>query len=390
MKPKICVVTTISKTVEFFLLDTLKYVKENGFDVAIACEMDDAFIKRNQDLATLLPLPVKRGVDPMGAALATYKLFRFFRKNKFDIVQYATPNASLYASLAAFAACIPNRVYSQWGIRYVGFSGVKRKIFKCLEKLACTLSTAVEPDSFGNLHFCSQERLYSTKKGHVIWNGSAAGVNLDKFDIQHKDLWRKEIRSELGISEDSFVFGFVGRITRDKGINELFEAAQMVFRTDPNARLVFVGDDEGRDTISPDLMEWATNEPRIHFCGKKLDVEKYLSAMDLFVLPSYREGFGSVVIEAEVMGVPVVVSNIPGPTDAMLDQETGSVVQVKDSEDLGKAILDLARNSEKRKEYGEKAYLFAKEKFDSKVLREFIVERRRQMAGISHGTTGRV
>lgn len=113
------------------------------------------------------------------------------------MVQYSTPNASLYAALAAKLAGVPVRLYCQWGMAYVGFHGIKRVIFKRIEKLVCTLSTWVEPDSFGNLKFSHAEGLYPENKGSVIWNGSASGVNLNKFDNSQKPVWRAEIRENM-------------------------------------------------------------------------------------------------------------------------------------------------------------------------------------------------
>ena len=157
---KICFVTTISVTITSFILDFAKYMHENGdYDITFICNKDDEFEKELPDYIHYIPVEMERGIN-LGGVLACAKMWKIFRENKFDLIQYSTPNASLYASIAGSLARVPVRLYCQWGLAYVGFSGVKRKIFKCEEKLVCKLSTWIEPDSRGNLSFCHEEKLY--------------------------------------------------------------------------------------------------------------------------------------------------------------------------------------------------------------------------------------
>ena len=297
-------------------------------------------------------------------------------KEKFDLIQYSTPNASLYVSVAAFFARVPVRLYAQWGIVYVGFSGFKRKIFKCIEKLVCTLSTHVQPDSYGNLSFGISENLYKKEKGSVIWNGSACGIKLDKFDISKKSIWNKEIREQYNIAEDTFVYGFVGRINKDKGIDELLEAFQLIEKEKTNVKLILVGSEENTQLLNQELFSWAKSNPNIIFCGRQSDVERYYSALDCYILPSYREGFGMGVIEAEAMGVPVIVSNIPGPTDAMQENVTGLICEKKNAIDLKDKMLTIL-NKEICLQYGQNAVGFVVDNFEQKRLFEHILENRR-------------
>ena len=274
---------------------------------------------------------------------------------------------------------MPVRLYCQWGLAYVGMQGMKRKIFKTIEKLVCKLSTRIEPDSFGNLRFCQSEKLYGPEKSGVIWNGSASGVNLSKFDISQKDNWRKAIRKKFQLPEDALVYGFVGRVNRDKGINELFSAFQTTLQTHPNSYLMLVGGEEISEGVDVSLYDWAKNEPHVLFCGFTNVVEQYLSAMDVYILPSYREGFGSGVIEAEAMGVPVIVTDIPGPTDAMLKDKTGLVVKKADIETLRGAMDTLYQDAEMRQAFGSAARVFAAERFDQKQLVAHILTDRNQL-----------
>jgi glycosyltransferase involved in cell wall biosynthesis len=261
----------------------------------------------------------------------------------------------------------------------VGFHGFKRTVFKCIEKLVCALSTRIEPDSFGNLHFSHAEGLYPESKGSVIWNGSASGVDLQKFDISQKNLWREQTRSRFGLPDDAVVMGFVGRITGDKGINEMFTAFRKILEKHPDTYLMLVGNTEKADSVDTELYDWAQKEPRVLFCGYTNVVEQYLSAMDIYLLPSYREGFGSVVIEAGAMGLPVIVSNIPGPTDAMVRDKTGLVVPVKNASALAEAMETMITSPELRRAFGEAGYEFASGGFEQQKLAEHILEDRKKL-----------
>lgn len=378
---KICFITTISGTLRSFVVGTADYLhQEAGYDITFICDNDEAFAASLPSYAHYVPIPMKRGIS-LGGICAMLKMAKVFRREKFDMVQYSTPNASLYAALASKFAGVPVRLYCQWGMAYVGFHGIKRAIFKTIEKLVCSLSTWVEPDSFGNLKFSHSEGLYPKNKGSVIWNGSASGVNLKKFDISQKAFWCEEIRKKYAIPSGAIVFGFVGRITRDKGINELLAAFKAVLEEMSNAYLLIVGNAELTSAVDMSLYQWAQENTHTIFCGRTNVVEQYLSAMDAYILPSYREGFGMVVVEAEAMGVPVIVTDIPGPTDAMIPNETGLLVKKADVDSLVAAMKDLANSAEKRRGFGIAAHKFAAEKFEQQKLFQAILQDRKRLLG---------
>lgn len=379
---KICYVTTVSSTLHSFVLQCMEYFLENtDWEITVICDEDPKIREWLPEQVRYIPVPMKRGIS-IGGIGAMLKMAKIFRKEKFDLVQYSTPNASLYASMAAKLARVPVRLYCQWGIAYVGFQGAKRKIFKTVEKLVCSMSTWVEPDSFGNLNFGRNEKLYTEKKSSVIWNGSASGVNLKKFDIAHKERWRQNIRKQYGIEQDAFVYGFVGRITRDKGINELFTAYRRLLEKKPSCYLLLVGRQEKTETLDQELFAWAQQEPRVLFCNYTNVVEQYLSAMDVYILPSYREGFGSAVVEAEAMGVPVIVTEIPGPTDAMEENVTGLVVKKADVDSLYEAMLQLIQDEAMCERFAVAGQKLAQNKFEQVQLFECILIDRKRLMGL--------
>jgi glycosyltransferase involved in cell wall biosynthesis len=364
---------------DWFIVDTMRYLSQNGFEVTLICNAEEGFVGRNEDFSTVISVPMKRGFDLAGTIRTIRVMTKIFRKEKFDIIQYATPNAALCAAVAAVLARTPIRLYTQWGVRYVGFSKIRRFFYRRSEKLICTLSTHIEPDSFGNLEFSRAEGLYDEKKSKVIGNGSATGINFDKFDVCKKESWRAEVRSERGLPEDAIVLGFVGRLDRDKGVNELLEAFRAISIDHPDTYLMIVGRNDKVDTLNNDLYRWSVTCPQVIYIGEVFDAERYLSAMDILVLPSYREGFGSVVIEAEAMEVPVIVTDIPGPSEAMIHGKTGLIVPKADVVALQDAMICLMNDGIRRKAMGQNGLDLVKERYDCKKLRDYILEDRKAL-----------
>ncbi len=378
---KICIVTTVSLTIRSFILPLLSYYLENtDWDITVICDDDPDLRESLPPEVHYIPVSMKRGIDWHGPAVV-FELWQIFRKEKFDLVQYSTPNASFYTSAAAWLAGIPVRLYCQWGIAYVGFRGLKRHIFKSVEKTVCRLSGWIEPDSYGNLNFSHSEGLYPRNKGSVVWNGSAAGVDLTKFDHTKKYIWRSIMREKYGIPDDAFVYCFIGRVTGDKGINELFGAFKIVVENNENTYLLIVGNPEISDSVDRIYNSWAEENPNVLFCGYTNEVEKYLAASDAYVLPSYREGFGSAVIEAEAMGIPVIVTDIPGPTEAMKKDLTGLVVPMKNTEALEDAMIKLYSDPDLCLRFGEEGLKYASDRFEQKALFNHILRDRQRLLG---------
>lgn len=383
MSKKICFITTTPGTLEAFVFPLAEYLHTHtDWEITFITGMDEDYVKPLPDGVRVMKVHMHRGMSFDGLN-AICELKAIFKREKFDLVQYSTPNASLYASVAAKLSGIPVRLYCQWGLAYVGFQGFKRKVFKLIEKTVCRLSTWVEPDSRGNLRFSHEEGLYPEQKGSVIWNGSAAGVKLDKFDLSQKPSWRKAIREASGIPADAMVYGFIGRITRDKGVNELFAAYRQILAEMPDSWLLVVGSDDKNGSMNEELLAWAKAEPHVLFFDWTDVVEQFMAAMDVFILPSYREGFGAVVVEAESMGLPVIVSDIPGPTDGMREGETGLIVKKADVETLVEAMRRLGSDQELREKFAANARPFIENSFEQSELMRRIMDDRKRLMGVT-------
>ncbi len=371
---KICYVVTISMTIESFFIPQLQYLAANGFDITVVCSDDSSLQDKLGESIRFVPIDIPRGISVGGSIYALKALTHFFKKEKFDLIQYSTPNAAFYSSIAAKKADCNVRNYHLMGLRYLGSSGIGRIILKTLERIACHNSTSIECVSKSNMEMGIKEGLFPKEKVTVVWNGSTGGVNLSRFDSSKRQQWRMEIRKELGYNDSDFVYGFVGRITKDKGINELLSA---FFKLKDDSKLLLVGNIEEDNHLDATLIAKAHGHSNINFHSSVSDIERYYAAIDVLVLPSYREGLGNVVIEAGAVGTPAIVTDIPGPTDTINRDKTAIVVPVKDADALTGAMKRI-----RAMDYvtmGRNAAQYVKDKFDSKVLCQKILKRKQYL-----------
>lgn len=378
---RICFVTTIYMTYKAFLKQLSQYLHDTGeYDISLICADEQEAHEDVPDFVHYFPVKMERGVS-LSMFESIKQIQVVLEKEKFDIVQYSTPNAAFYTSIAAKKAKVPVRLYCQWGIRYMGFEGWKRVLFKKLEKITCDNSTFIEVESDNIREFSLKEKLYTADRSCVIWNGSASGVDLSKFDISKKEQWNNEIRTKYDISENDIVFSFAARLTADKGINELLEAFNNLVEKYDNIKLLVMGGMDDSGSINNELVKIAKNSGKVIFTGSVPDVERYYAASDVFVSPSYREGFGLVVIEAESMALPAIVSNVPGQIDAIVPNETGLDCVVKSASSLQEQMEKLILDTELRKRLGANAQKFVEDNFEQKKLFEYLKKHRDELIG---------
>lgn len=347
---KICFVTTVSITMKSFVVETAKHLhNECGYDITLICSSDKAFEESLPDYIRFIPVEMVRGVSLSGIS-SMFKLARIFKKEKFDLVEYMTPNASFYSSMAGLISGTKLRVYSQCGIRYVSFSGLKRTIFKTVEKLTCLFSTHVKGQSPKNMQFAIDEGLCKADKISVVGIGGTIGVELDKcrsFDHVKK---KSDLREKYGIPNTAFVYGYVGRINVDKGINELIEAFKIVKETKKDTYLVLVGMIDDTNPISEENLTYATKSENVVLTGNVPAIEVYhhMAMFDVLTHPTYREGFGKVLQEAMGVGVPIITTNVPGPSEVIENGVSGILCEVKNPRDLADKMILLHDNTSLR------------------------------------------
>lgn len=369
---KICFITTVSVTLKTFVTETATYLHQNeDYDITFICNPDQNFIDSLPDYVHFIPVKMARGID-FSAFASIAEFYKIFKREKFDLIQYSTPNASCYASIAAFFARVPIRLYAQWGIRYVGLGGISRKIFKLIEKTVCKLSTDIRAVSHKNMQFGIDEKLYKPQKVSVIGNGGTIGVDMNDYNIESRDIWLSLIREKHNISKDDFVFGFAGRISIDKGCGELLEAFKNITENHKKAKLLIIGPNE-QSGIDPRLLDWAQNSDSVIFTGpiEKQNMKMYYSALDVLVHPTYREGFGMVIQEAGALAVPAITTDIPGASEVMEGNISCLLVSAKSTAELQSAMTELLENNSKVSSLGKAAYNRTKALYDRPVMLEF-------------------
>ena len=369
---KICIITTVAVTLESFVVETAKNLyKTEGYDITLICDNNPDFTATLPEYIRYIPVKMGRGIDFKGLG-SMNQLRKIFKKEKFDLVQYSTPNASCYASIAAFFARVPIRVYAQWGIRYVGLNGFSRKVFKAIEKIVCRLSTHIRAVSPKNMQFGIDEKLYKQKKVSVIGNGGTIGVDMNDYNLASKEIWRCEIRKKYSVTANDFLFGFAGRISADKGCAELLTAFKTFCETNNNVKLMIIGPKEENCGIDRELLNWAENSQKVIFTDRvdKNDMKVYYSALDVLVHPTYREGFGMVIQEAGALAIPVITTNVPGASEVMEKDVSCLLVAPKNAGELQSAMRLLAENPDKIAALGVAAFERTKKLYARPIMLE--------------------
>lgn len=340
-KKKICCITTVAITQNAFVVDAMYQFADKGYEVTLVCSDVEKIRKKKGDTFRYVNIPMKRGVSLSDILVTPWRFRKFFKREQFNMVQYATPNASLFASMGAWMAGVPVRLYCQWGIRYVGVSGVKRKMLKALEHLTCYLSTDICPASQKNLEYAVSEGLYRAEKAKIIGNGGTIGVDLSKYNIEHKQECKDEVIAKYPVLKNKLIICSVGRLSRDKGSFELLRAFERLAQDRGDVALMMVGDTEGE---MPEHLIPITKHERIIFTGFTSDVNKYMSACDVLAHPSYREGFSMVIQEAMAMQLAVVTTDIPGPSEVIEEGVTGILVRPRDVDSLYEGLKQMLSN----------------------------------------------
>ncbi len=373
---RMCIMTTAPITLVFFYKGLLDYFVDKGFEITVITSPDKQFINKLSPRVQYVYIPMIRGISPLKDLWALIRLIGVLKNKRFDIIQYCTPKAAFLGSIASWLCRIPVRLYLMWGIYYTSQAGLLRIVMKMIEKLSCFFSTHISPDSFGNYYFAINEGLCSAGKISVVGEGSASGIDLDRFNPDRLQDKRVEIRKSLNIHSGSIVVGFIGRLCRDKGINELVLVFEELAKKNVALYLLLVGPMEAEihefEKSVQYMLQYNQNILRVGYQDKP---EEFLAAMDIFVLPSYREGFGSVNIEASAMSLPVVSTDTPGTRSSVLDSETGLLVPAKSVDRLKEALETLIDNKGLRERMGKAGNQWEK-KFEQKSLWEKIYQHR--------------
>lgn len=326
------------------------------------------------------PITIAREISPYQDLKALVLLYFYFRRQRFDIVHSITPKAGLLTALAGFFAGIPIRLHTFTGQPWMNLKSPIRWIAKLSDRIIVLFNTRCYADSISQRVYLIKENIGSKERIFVLGNGSLAGVDRNKFNPEKWKPHRKEIRKELQIPDSSQVINFTGRINKDKGIRELIEAFEALIRDKKDVYLLLVGPFEvKREALPSELVQRIRANPRIRLLGDTPIPEKYYSISDLICLPSYREGFGIVILEAAAMAIPSVATRTVGIVDSVVDGKTGILVPVGDSSSLTAALRQLLDNESLRIDMGKEAIKHAKQ-FDQSLINTLVLNEYQALA----------
>ncbi len=361
-------ITTVPSSLEF-ISGQIGYLKDRGFEVyAISSpgEALDEFGKREG--IRVFGVRMERRITPMKDMIALIELVRKIREISPDIVVSHTPKAGLLGMIGACLAGVPARVYYMRGLPFTTKKGLRRSILRFTERISSLLAHRVLCVSHSVRRIAIEEGICSPSKSLVILNGSGNGVDATgKFSrkiVGEKQ--RMAARRASGIPAEDLVVGYVGRIARDKGLSELAEAWNGIKERFPKAHLLIVGPFDECDPLPISVESKLRAGPQVHLVGYTSDVARFYAAMDIFVLPSYREGFANCLLEAAAMELPIVATAVPGCIDFVDDGITGTLVPPKDPRALRETVLSYLFDPDLRRRHGKAAR--------ERVLRDFARE----------------
>lgn len=371
MKPKLIRITTVPQSLKGLLKGQLRFMSSNGYDVIGVSSSGDALndVKQNEGVKTI-SVEMTRTISPFKDLKALFQLIKLFWKEKPQIVHTHTPKAGLLGMMAAKMIGVPHRLHTVAGMPLTVATGKKRKLLNFIERLTYSCATKVYPNSYGLEQIILNEKFTTKSKLKVIGNGSSNGIDTSQFDpnsISEEII--KKLRRELSIAENDFVFLFVGRVVKDKGINELVSAFNKIYTKLQNPHLVLVGNFERNlDPLNADTEELINNHSNIHAVGYKTNIIDYFAMANVLTFPSYREGFPNVVMQAAAMQLNCIVSDINGCNEIITNGENGWIVPVKDIDCLANYMQWCLDNKDKSSQMGLNSRNLMIEKYERKFV----------------------
>lgn len=306
-----------------------------------------------------IAIPMKRGIAPWADVKSLWRLWRMLSRIRPSLVEFGTPKAGLLGTVAAALCGVPRRVYALRGLRLETQQGWKLRLLLWTERAACASAHVVLCNSESLRNRALALRLAPAHKLRVLGDGSSNGVDMERF-AQGPDT----LRQQLGWGGETFVIGFVGRLTRDKGVPELLAAFEMILRAQPEARLLLVGwFDTSEDAVSAADRARIASHPHIRCTGMVEDTAPWYRAMDVMVLPTWREGFPNVVLEAQSSALPVITTLSTGSRDSVIPEVTGLLIPPGYPEAIAEAVLKLRHDPALRRQMGDAARAWVREHY---------------------------
>lgn len=358
-------------TLPFFIGGQFLYLKNKGYKLHVICPPSPNLSDYGEKMGfNYIEVEIARKITPIKDIIAFFIICNYIRKHKIDIIVGHTMKGSLFAMLAGWVMRIPRRIYFRHGFLYDIMKGYKRKSLIIIDRISAACSTKIVCVSPSVYNQSIDLRLNPKEKQMILGKGTCGGIDAtNTFNperIEPEALIK--LRSSLNISDSTFVIGYCGRLVKDKGIIELVEAFEHLKSQNQNKyKLLLVGDFEIRDAIPKQIVKRMENDSDIIITGFIFEnIQYYYALMDLFILPSFREGFPTSVLEASSMKLPILTTRATGCIDSIIDGHTGYFIS-NTKESIIEAILNLI-NSEKKIQLGINGRNFVLENFDNNIL----------------------
>ncbi len=351
---KLVHVTTVPDSF-IFLTGQVGYMKERGFDIHGLSSSGESLLRfAERENVSVHAVEMPRRISPFRDVVSLVKMLNLLRRIRPHIVHAHTPKGGLLGMVSAWLARVPVRIYHMRGLPFTTATGWRRKLLMWCERISCGLAHRVLCVSSSVRQLAVDAHLCPPRKIIVLARGSGNGVDaVQRFNGSNiLPSLRDETRRRFNIPQKALVLGFIGRIVRDKGIIELAGAWKELRQDFPALHLLLVGPHEMQDPIPSEIERTLHNDPRVHFLGRQENMPPLYAVMDVLALPTYREGFPNVLLEAAGMKVPVVATHVPGCTDAVQDSVTGMLVPPYDAASLAEAIRRYLHDGELRRRHG--------------------------------------
>lgn len=363
-KKKVLRISTVPISLNAFLRGQLQMLNEHYEIVGVSSPGPALDEVSRREGVRVVELPMERQISIFKDLVSLFLMIRLFQKEKPDMVHSLTPKAGMLSMLAGWITGVPVRMHTFTGLVFPTATGLKQKILIWTDRLTCACATHINPEGNG----VKQDliRFGITKKPlKILANGSVKGIDLDYFQRSPEVMQAAEAYKK----EDCFTFCFVGRMVRDKGMNELVSAFVRLNAQYPKTRLFLIGPFERNlDPVLPETEKQILNHPAIEFLDEQNDVRPFFAASQALVFPSYREGFPNVVLEAGAMGLPTIATDINGCNEIIIPGKNGVLVPSKDEAALYVAMEDFLLHPEKVASLEADSRQLIAERYDRKLI----------------------
>lgn len=369
-KRKIIRATTIPLSLDIFCKDMLKELSSQYEILAVSSPGEELDRVAAREGVAIAKVAMQRHIAPFRDFISLLKLIRLFHREKPWIVHSMTPKAGLLCMIAAKVCRVPHRIHTFTGLIWPTASGLKRKILIATDKLLCSCATIIIPEGNGVKQDLLSARITS-KPLNVLANGNVRGIDLNHYRLSDEVVQQAKILRK----DNTITYIFIGRLVADKGITELVNAFVKLNQLHDNTRLLLVGPKEQEKSPLPShILQTIESHKSIEAVGMQHDIRPWLAAADVFVFPSYREGFPNVVIEAGAMALPSIVTDINGSNEIIIEGKNGLIIPSHDSDSLFNSMLRLYSDSSLRQSLSRNARDLIADRFDCHLVRKALYD----------------